>query len=558
MNFVQMACRRRGKRAQEHTARRIAIAAALAAGLLAGAAEAQTSRRVAVSDFAAEAGDWSASAGQVRAKGKVLEWRYELDGDAVYVTTTTGTERMKGATAFLLRIRSDRPGELAFRVDQEGGTAFFTKIEVGSEWTDVRLEKEQVRHVFGFKKLDPDKIERVYVVDLSAKDHKWDGSRTVWIDSIAVMSAAAPAAARPAAAAAVAPGDLAKASSRSFYLSMTPWPYDFTPQAKAYTYDLIQKHTDMVAHHFDEGVPWPEALAGEPYHEKVREDLDHRVKQLPGKQRYLALTPLSPARDGLALHWSHEPNQKLPKEWKSKSFDDPEVVEAYLNYARTMIRKFQPTYVNYGIESNILAERNARAFDAYVKLNAAVYPRLKAEFPNIPFFLSFHIGSLEEDRGKQVKAIQRLLPYSDFVTVSTYPYGEKHRSKGGSYSDPSELPGDWLRQVAALAPDKPFGIAETGFIAQDFEAKKLRIRVPGNERHQTQYVKWLLEEVQALDGKFVVWFVPRDYDAFWKRLEKMGMSEVFKTWQDTGLVDESGRERGSLKVWDSWLALPRR
>jgi hypothetical protein len=536
----------------------VAIATGLAGCVSAGDASAQTPRRVAVADFDSEAGDWSASAGRVRAKGGVLEWSYELDGDAVYVTTTTGAERMKGATAFLLRIRSDRPGELAFRVDQKGGTAFFTKIQVGSDWTDVRLEKDQVRHVFGFKKLDPDEIERVYVVDLSAKDQKWKGARTVWIDSIDVMSAAAPAASRSAAASAVAPADLADASSRSFYLAMTPWPYDFSPQAIAYTYDLIQKHADMVAHHFDEGVPWPEALAGKPYDPKIQENLDYRVKQLPGKKRYLALTPLSAARDGLALYWSDEPNQKLPKEWRSKSFDDPEVVAAYVSFCRTMIQKFQPIYVNYGIESNILAERNARAFPAYVKMNAEVYRQLKAEFPNIPFFLSFHIGSLENDRSKQRKAIEQLLPYSDFVTVSTYPYGEKHREKSGSYADPNELPKDWLRQVASLAPDKPFAIAETGFIAQDFDAKKLRIHVPGNARHQVEYVKWLLGEVQALNGKFVVWFVPRDYDAFWKRLEKMGMSEVFKTWQDTGLVDESGNERGSMKVWDSWLALPRR
>ncbi|RIL07155.1 MAG: hypothetical protein DCC71_04060 [Proteobacteria bacterium] len=533
------------------------IAASLAA-CVAGTAAAQTPRAVTVASFD-DAGDWSASAGSVRARNGALEWRYDLSGDAVYVTTTTGTERMQGATAFLLRVRSDRPGELAFRVDQDGGTAFFTRIQVGSEWTDVRLEKEQVRHAFGFKKLDPDRIERVYLVDLSAKEHDWDGPRTVWIDSLAVLSTAAPAAAQPAAgAAAVARSDLARADSRSFYLAMTPWPYDFTPQAVSYTYGLIDEHADLVAHHFDEGVPWPEALEGRPWHEKIRENLDYRVKQLPGKKRYLALTPLSPGRDGLALHWTHEPNQKLPKEWKSKSFDDPEVVTAYVNYCRAMIEKFQPIYVNYGIESNILAERNGRAFPSYVKMTAEVYRRLKAEFPNLPLFLSFHIGSLEEDRSDQRKAIGQLLPYSDFVTVSTYPYGEKHRDKSGSYADPNELPKDWLRQVASLAPNKPFAVAETGFIAQKFEAKKLRIEVPGNERHQVEYVRWLLQEVQALNGEFVVWFVPRDYDAFWKRLEKMGMSEVFKTWQDTGLVDEAGNQRGALAVWDSWLALPRR
>jgi hypothetical protein len=47
-------------------------------------------------------------------------------------------------------------------------------------------------------------------------------------------------------------------------MGVTPWPYDFTAAAQQYTYETIGAHTDLVAHHFDEGIPWPEALAGEP------------------------------------------------------------------------------------------------------------------------------------------------------------------------------------------------------------------------------------------------------------------------------------------------------
>ncbi len=39
--------------------------------------------------------------------------------------------------------------------------------------------------------------------------------------------------------------DLASSESRSFYMGMTPWPYDFTAEAQQYTYETIGAHGDL-------------------------------------------------------------------------------------------------------------------------------------------------------------------------------------------------------------------------------------------------------------------------------------------------------------------------
>jgi|GEM_PF-6505553 len=35
---------------------------------------------------------------------------------------------------------------------------------------------------------------------------------------------------------------------------------------------------------------------------------------------------------------------------------------------------------------------------------------------------------------------------------------------------------------------------------------------------------------------------------------KKDAPELFMAWRDCGLIDEKGRERSALKVWNQWLA----
>jgi hypothetical protein len=519
-------------------------------------------------------GRWYPSAGTIGtapdpedASRNVMRWTYPLSSDAIFIFTRDGLHRFRGAKGVHLRVRSDRAGQLAIRMDYKNGNAFWTRFDVGETWTELALASSAIRHVAGKENLDLNKVATLYLVDLSGQDDGWTGERTVWVDYLRPDTGAVPA--PQAATSSAATGSKSKTNpplayptkspipgTRPFYMAMTPWPYDFTPEAIHETYVLIAENTDMVGHHFDDGVPWPEANAGKPFHRAVRENCDFRTSQLEGHKVYLVLTPISWGRDNLAAYWEKDSNQPLPRKWKKKNFDDPEVIDAYVAYCRRMIEQFRPTYLTYGIEVNMLRERNPKAFVKFVTLAGEVYERLKAEHPDLPRGLTFHVGTFSGSPSEQREALEQLLPFTDFIGVSSYPYGEADRRGDTTFSDPDSIPRDWFRRIRDLAPGKLFAIAETGFLAEPFTSKKYHANVPGNPEWQADYLRWLLNEAYELDAELVMWFVPRDYDLFWKKLEKLSFDDIAKTWRDTGLWDESGRARPALNIWRQWLELP--
>ena len=133
------------------------------------------------------------------------------------------------------------------------------------------------------------------------------------------------------------------------------------------------------------------------------------------------------------------------------------------------------------------------------------------------------------------------------MAVSSYPYVEQ--------ADPGELPQDWFSQMQDLAPDKPFAVAETGYIAQDLVLVQYGVEIQGTDEWQADYVRFLFDKANELQAEFIVWFVSRDYDLAWERVGA-GVDEIFKLWRDTGLLDGDGNGRPSLQIWDEWLGLP--
>jgi len=341
---------------------------------------------------------------------------------------------------------------------------------------------------------------------------------------------------------------------RSFFMGMTPNPYEYTPEAMEETYRILEEHTDIVVHHFDNGVPWPEALGKEPYHQQVENDLRYRTAKLREDQRvYLAVAPLDHQRSHLAGYWGESPSLPRTGEWEDRACDDPEVVEAYLNFCRDLIGRFEPTYFNYGVEANLSwPGPEDPGFQAFLAFAERVYTTLKAEYPGLPVFLSLaKMDDVDHAAGMEVN--RRLLQYSDLVAVSTYPFLV---DLGHLEADPALIPGDWFFSMASLDPGKPFAVAETGYIAEDLYIPDSDVLLKGTEEWQADYVRLLLRECDALDAELVTWFVPRDYDRASEYLKEVGgFPEWVHLWRDCGLLDGEGRARESLKVWDAWLGL---
>lgn len=348
-----------------------------------------------------------------------------------------------------------------------------------------------------------------------------------------------------------APAGLSLPESRPFFLGMTPFPYNYTVEAIDETYWFVGEHADMIVDHFDEGVPWREAYNNSPYSKSIEDNLDDRARRLPGDHKvYLAVTPISSNRDGIAGYRAEGGNMEMPDGWKDKDFDDPMVIQAYTNYCRYMINRLKPDYMAYGIEANMLATKNPAAFQKYLRMSEQVYGALKSEYPALPIFVTIQADDYYKNEGSQREAVGQLLRYSDYVAVSAYPFT--------TYPDPQELPKDFFSAIRDLAPEKPFAVAETGFTAEDLVMKKAGFTIKGSPEWQAEYVKSLLNESDRLGAKFIVWFVSGDYDALWGKMESQGADELLMLWKDNGLVDGNRKPRPSLAFWDAWLKLPKK
>ncbi len=336
-------------------------------------------------------------------------------------------------------------------------------------------------------------------------------------------------------------------------MGFTPWPSDATLGAIDLAYTQIAAHGDLIAHHLDGGIPWPEALAGTPLPPAVEAELAARVAATPpGHRVYLALSPLNGSRDGLAPYWNATPNDPLPPDWATKRFDDPDVIDAFANFSLLLIDRFSPDSFNYGIEASELLLNAPGEWPTFVAFAQGVYARIKALHPNLPVFISVSLKDPTSSEAATIRAnLPSILPHSDLLGISVYPYAFFGHANAG---DPANLPGDWLDQAVTLAAGRELVLAETGWIAEDLVIPGFGLNVPATPMNQADFLSALFAESNRLGVGFLVWFTPMDYDALWNGA--LFQDPVAAIWRDTGLFDESGAARPALLIWDEWLAKP--
>lgn len=348
--------------------------------------------------------------------------------------------------------------------------------------------------------------------------------------------------------------------TRSFKMGFTPWPYAATLAAVNNIYTFIDSSSDMIAHHIDSGVPWNEAVTAnnfDNYGQAVKNEINDRVNRtslMNNKTVYLAVSPFSGARDDIAGYWNTTTNQPRVSPWDTLDIGNNFVISAYANFVNELIKKFNPTHVNYAIEINEYYHNKSSVADR-VKLDifvVNVYSFLKNLYPNIKFMTSFVLttpGSAKMQESAEL--FQRIKDYNDVVGISVYPYAFfSHADKG----DPAKLPGDWLSQITTIAPGKPYFIAETSFLAESLSIPAFGLNVVADENKQDLYVKKLFAEANRLNMEGVVWFTAYDFDDLWASSLNDDLSLI---WRDTGLKDGNQVSRKSLSTWNQWLAYPK-
>jgi len=339
-------------------------------------------------------------------------------------------------------------------------------------------------------------------------------------------------------------------TERHFRMGFTPFPHDLTVEALTAVNGFLRDNADLIADHF-EGVPWAEAHAAKPFHPKLLEDWQrHKDATPPNAKVYLAVSPIDMNRSDLAAYRGEREGLPVPEPLAGKAFDDPLVERAYLRYCREAIRFFQPDYLAVGIEVNELYHHSPAKWPAYVRLHEHVYDALKREHPGLPIFVTFTLHNMLNpewrDRAQMLAAFKKLMAHSDLVAVSFYPFM-------GGLTDKVDDSLNWV--VRELGPlGKPLAIAEMGQPAEPLAFAQPPLSIPGDEQSQRRVLEQVLGFCHGQRVEFVIWFVPRDYDALWDKIR--GTSpEFFKAWKDCGLLDGQGNKRPAYDLWQQHFRL---
>lgn len=333
-------------------------------------------------------------------------------------------------------------------------------------------------------------------------------------------------------------------------MGVTPWPADFTVDEVNNSYEFINNHCDIVSHHFDDGIPYEEAFQQQPMPAAFQQEVQTRKsKTANGKKIFLSISALNLTRKEKADYYRETTiTDSIKNYWSQLPVNDPKIITAYVNYVSWLIDQFKPVYVNYGVESNV-SLWNASAFNLYKDFLSKVYPILKAKYPALPFFISFIV---DESNDGFTNAAQ-LLPYTDFIGLSAYPYITVSSSANGN-TDPKLFPINYFEKFINLAPSKPLAIAETGYIAEDLLIPSFNLNKQGNENWQKDYLEKICQLCNKNKATLLIWFCQKDYDAGNNYLRSQALyMDLFGLWEDTGLVNEAGKERPAYQSWLQWM-----
>jgi hypothetical protein len=329
----------------------------------------------------------------------------------------------------------------------------------------------------------------------------------------------------------------AKPEPRPFRMGFTGFVHALTAEAMTETTDFCRRHGDLIAHHI-EGAAWAEMHAGQPLPEEMlKKWSEKRARKPDGGKVFLAL---SPGRGELKIAEKCAP---LPDALKFKTYDDPAAAAAYLAYCERAIEYFQPDWLVIGIEMNEIIKSNSAAWQAYVRLHEKTYQALKKKHPKLPIAASCSLHNLFKGGDAMFAEWQRLDAWNDFVAVSYYPFLAPSRTE----------PVDWL--LAKTGKSKPVAFVETNDSGEPLPMPQAKVTIPGSPENQVEYYRFLFARAQEHRFEFIVSFIHRDYDTLWEAI-KDSAPEIFKAWRDCGFLDENGKARPSLALWDEWFARP--
>jgi len=210
------------------------------------------------------------------------------------------------------------------------------------------------------------------------------------------------------------------------------------------------------------------------------------------------------------------------------------VREMYSSCAGAFARRFQPEYLGFGLEINVLYEHSPSDFDIFADFFPVVCDSVKAQSPSTQVFTVFQLekmkglngglfGGVNDTSNSQWFLLEQF-PRSEILALTTYP--------GLVFTNPSEISSDYYTEIRART-SKPVAFTEIGWHSnpspQGWES---------SESEQAEFVTRFFDLVEPLDPEFAVWSFLYDQDT----------DEPFNSM---GLCRRS--DGGAKLAWSVWI-----
>lgn len=333
--------------------------------------------------------------------------------------------------------------------------------------------------------------------------------------------------------------------ARPFHLGFTRWPADLNAEGFLAAQDFAHAHGDIVSVMFIGGIPWPEALADQPFSADVQQNLRYRPPA--GSKLFLSISPLDKERKNLGPYWGEKDNLPLPAPWNTYALNSPVVKQAYRNFVLRAVKEMQPDYLAIGIENNVLLSHDRAKWQQLKELHRETYLAVKKQHPQLPVCFTtevLHYKQLATEAvGKPHEAeVAAMMTHSDLFAMSVYPHM--------SHSAPRPLPPDFF--AFARKFKKPVAVSESGDTSRDVELKAFRVTLKGSDAGQRAFTELLLRTAARERYEFVINFATTDFERLCAKLPPP-VDDLARIWAFTGMQTSDKQPKPALEVWDAYL-----
>lgn len=206
---------------------------------------------------------------------------------------------------------------------------------------------------------------------------------------------------------------------------------------------------------------------------------------------------------------------------------------SYKNNAVAFAERYQPKYLAFGVEVNVLYEKSPSDFEDFARFFSEVYDAVKAVSPQTKVFTIFQLEKMKglngglfggtNDPSKAEWSLLDKFPKSDIAAFTTYP--------GLIYKNPAEIPAEYYNEIKSHT-SKPVAFTEIGWHSAAGPAGW-----ESSEAEQAEFVTTFFQLTGDLNSELAIWSFMYD-------------PQTFEPFNSMGLRRADGTAR---PAWDEWL-----